>query len=73
MLAIDLGTGSVKALVVDEHCTVLGKSSAQYLVYRPHGRWARNNILMNGGTPRSKQFGRLVRWLAHASRSLPSA
>ncbi|MEZ4665903.1 MAG: xylulokinase [Thermomicrobiales bacterium] len=40
VLAIDLGTGSVKALVVDEHCTVLGKSSAQYLVYRPHEGWA---------------------------------
>jgi xylulokinase len=40
LLALDLGTGSVKALVVDSRCRVLGSSSAPYPVDRPHDGWA---------------------------------
>lgn len=40
ILALDLGTGSVKALVVDSSCTVLGSSSEVYSVDRPHDGWA---------------------------------
>ncbi len=40
LLALDLGTGSVKALVVDSRCRVLGSSSAPYPVDRPQDGWA---------------------------------
>ena len=40
ILAIDLGTGSVKALVIDETCAVLATASASYPVSRPHDGWA---------------------------------
>ncbi len=40
LLALDLGTGSVKALVVDRECRVLGAGSAPYPVERPHEDWA---------------------------------
>ncbi len=40
ILAIDLGTGSVKALVIDETCMVLATASASYPVSRPHDGWA---------------------------------
>jgi xylulokinase len=43
LLALDLGTGSVKALVVDADCHVLGSSSASYPVDRPHNDWAEQN------------------------------
>jgi xylulokinase len=40
LLALDLGTSSVKALVVDSRCRVLGSDSASYPVDRPRGGWA---------------------------------
>lgn len=40
LLALDLGTGSVKALVVDANCDVLGSSAATYPVDRPNDDWA---------------------------------
>jgi xylulokinase len=40
ILAIDLGTGSVKALLIDETCKVLATASAPYPVSRPHDGWA---------------------------------
>lgn len=40
LLALDLGTGSVKALIVDRCCRVLGSASASYPVDRPHDGWA---------------------------------
>jgi len=39
ILAIDLGTGSVKALLVDRECSVLASASAPYPVMRPHDGW----------------------------------
>lgn len=45
LLALDLGTGSVKALVVDRHCRVLGSASASYPVDRPHDGWAEQDPL----------------------------
>ena len=36
LLALDLGTGSVKALVVDAKLRVMGSGSASYPVERPH-------------------------------------
>ncbi len=40
ILALDLGTGSVKALLIDNCCAVLGTASASYPVRRPHDGWA---------------------------------
>ena len=40
VLAIDLGTGSVKALLIDRQCSVLASASASYPVDRPHDGWA---------------------------------
>lgn len=40
ILAIDLGTGSVKALVMDHSCAVLSTASASYPVARLHEDWA---------------------------------
>jgi len=40
VLALDLGTGSVKALVVDRNGHALGSASAPYPVERPHDGWA---------------------------------
>jgi xylulokinase len=40
LLALDLGTGSVKALVVDPELRVLGSASASYPVDRPRDGWA---------------------------------
>jgi xylulokinase len=40
ILAIDLGTGSVKALLIDRSCAVLATASAPYPVARPHDGWA---------------------------------
>ncbi|TXG79044.1 MAG: xylulokinase [Thermomicrobiales bacterium] len=40
LLAVDLGTGSVKALVIDEQCVVLGSAASPYPVHRPHEGWA---------------------------------
>lgn len=40
LLALDLGTGSLKALVVDRSCKVLGAAAAPYPVERPHDGWA---------------------------------
>src|SRR5215218_9393933 len=39
-LGIDLGTSSVKALVVDPDGTVRGTGSAEYPVLRPQPGWA---------------------------------
>jgi xylulokinase len=39
-LGIDLGTSSVKALLVDREGTVRGTGSAEYPVLRPHPGWA---------------------------------
>lgn len=43
ILAIDLGTGSVKALLTDPACTVLGTASSAYPVDRPRDGWAEQN------------------------------
>ncbi|HET9660763.1 MAG TPA: xylulokinase [Thermomicrobiales bacterium] len=40
LLALDLGTGSVKALIVDSNCRVLASGAAPYPVERPHDGWA---------------------------------
>lgn len=40
LLGIDLGTGSVKALVVDETGRTLGSGSAPYPLRHPHPGWA---------------------------------
>jgi xylulokinase len=40
LLALDLGTGSIKALVVDAECRVLASASEPYPVDRPHDGWA---------------------------------
>ena len=40
ILAIDLGTGSVKALLIDRECSVLASASTSYPVLRPHDGWA---------------------------------
>ena len=40
VLAIDLGTGSIKALLIDRQCSVLGSASASYPVDRPRDGWA---------------------------------
>lgn len=40
ILALDLGTGSAKALVVDRQGRALGSASAPYPVERPHDGWA---------------------------------
>ena len=45
ILAIDLGTGSVKALLTDPECSVLASASASYPVMRPHDGWAEQNPL----------------------------
>ena len=43
LLALDLGTGSIKALIVDRDCRVLGSASEPYPVDRPHDSWAEQN------------------------------
>lgn len=40
VLSLDLGTGSIKALVVDRHCRVIGSAAAPYPVERPRDDWA---------------------------------
>ena len=40
LLGLDLGTGSVKALLLDEDGTSLGEGSAPYPVNSPHPGWA---------------------------------
>ncbi len=42
-LGLDLGTGSVKALLLAEDGTVHGESSASYAVESPSGGWAETN------------------------------
>jgi xylulokinase len=39
-LGIDLGTGSVKALLLDARGQVISEASAGYLVHAPHPTWA---------------------------------
>ncbi|UCG25525.1 MAG: xylulokinase [Chloroflexota bacterium] len=40
LLGIDLGTSSVKALVVDENGRILGQGAAEYAIDRPRPEWA---------------------------------
>ncbi len=40
LLGLDLGTGSVKALLLDEEGEVLGEGSAPYPVRSPRPGWA---------------------------------
>jgi len=40
LLGIDIGTGSVKALIVDERGSTLGQGSSEYSQSRPHPGWA---------------------------------
>ena len=40
LLAVDLGTGSVKALVVDAVGQTIGRGSADYPISRPRSNWA---------------------------------
>jgi xylulokinase len=43
LLGMDLGTGSVKALLMSETGTVLGEASAPYPVNAPHPGWAESS------------------------------
>lgn len=43
LLALDLGTGSLKALLVDRECRMLASASESYPVERPHDGWAEQN------------------------------
>lgn len=42
-LGIDLGTSSLKVVVVDETGRVVSKSSEGYSIYSPHPGWAEQN------------------------------
>ena len=39
VLGIDLGTGSTKAVVLDEAGELIGRGQAEYPLYKPHPRW----------------------------------
>ncbi len=57
LMGIDLGTSSVKALLMDEAGRVLGVSSAEYPILIP-SRAPRSRILTPGGRPRRWPFGK---------------
>jgi len=38
-LGIDLGTGSIKAVLLDEAGDLIGRGQAEYPLYKPHPRW----------------------------------
>jgi xylulokinase len=40
LLGIDLGTSSVKAVVIDERGNLLARGSAEYPIHTPHAGWA---------------------------------
>ena len=43
LLGIDLGTSSIKVVLMDEHQTILGSSSQALEVMRPHEGWSEQN------------------------------
>jgi xylulokinase len=43
-LGIDLGTGSVKAILLDANGGVISEASRSYTVYSPHPGWAENRL-----------------------------
>ncbi len=43
-LGIDLGTGSVKALLLDENGRVISEASSSYPVHAPHPNWAETHV-----------------------------